>query len=45
MMLPIGPSGWQELVTISKDMDGNITKRKLLDVSFVPLVKSATNAH
>ena len=45
MMLPIGPSGWQELVIISKDMEGNITKRKLLDVSFVPLVKSATNAH
>ncbi len=38
MIIPVGPQGWQELLKVTKDMDGTITKRKLLDVVFVELV-------
>jgi len=38
MLLPLGPTGNQELVKITKDANGRITQEKLLDVAFVPLV-------
>ena len=38
MILPIGPTSYQELVMITKDKAGEVTERKLFDVAFVPLV-------
>lgn len=38
MILPIGPTSWQELVMITKDKEGKVTEKKLLDVAFVTLV-------
>ena len=38
MLIPVGPSGWQELVMITKDKEGQVHRQKLLDVAFVELV-------
>jgi protein-L-isoaspartate(D-aspartate) O-methyltransferase len=38
MIIPVGPLGWQELMQVSKDSEGNIEQKKLLDVAFVELV-------
>jgi len=38
MILPIGPTSWQDLVMITKDKEGKVTEKKLLDVTFVKLV-------
>lgn len=38
MIIPVGPSGWQELMQVTKDNEGNIEQKKLLDVAFVELV-------
>ena len=40
MLIPVGPSGWQELVMITKDKEGQVRRQKLLDVAFVELVGS-----
>ena len=42
LLLPLGQrGGHQELVLIRRDADGNITRRELLGVAFVPLVENA----
>jgi protein-L-isoaspartate(D-aspartate) O-methyltransferase len=38
MILPLGSPGYQQLIMITKDVDGGVTQTKLLDVAFVPLV-------
>ncbi|MEA5108758.1 MAG: protein-L-isoaspartate(D-aspartate) O-methyltransferase [Sphaerochaeta associata] len=38
MIIPVGPLGWQELMQVTKDSEGNIEQKKLLDVAFVELV-------
>ena len=38
MIIPVGPLGWQELMQVTKDSEGNIEQNKLLDVAFVELV-------
>ena len=38
MIIPVGPLGWQELMQVTKDNEGNIEQKKLLDVAFVELV-------
>lgn len=38
MIIPVGPLGWQELMQVTKDLEGNIEQNKLLDVAFVELV-------
>ncbi len=38
MVLPVGGSGIQDLVKITKDADGTVTETKLLDVVFVEMV-------
>lgn len=38
MILPVGSVGWQELLQVTKDSEGKVTERKLLDVAFVELV-------
>lgn len=38
MIIPVGPLGWQELMLVTKDSEGNIEQKKLLDVAFVELV-------
>lgn len=38
MILPVGPPGWQELIQVTKDSEGNVEQQKLLDVAFVELV-------
>lgn len=38
MILPVGHSGWQELLKITKQENGEATEEKLLDVSFVEMV-------
>ncbi|WP_332445801.1 protein-L-isoaspartate(D-aspartate) O-methyltransferase [Sphaerochaeta sp.] len=39
MIIPVGPTYWQELVKVTKDETGRVTEQKLLDVSFVELVE------
>jgi len=39
MIIPVGKS-MQQLMQVDKDQNGKITKKKLLDVVYVPLVKS-----
>ncbi len=42
LLLPLGQrGGHQELVLVGRDADGNITRRELLGVAFVPLVENA----
>lgn len=42
MVIPVGPPGVeQELRLIERDADGAVHARRILDVSFVPLVRSA----
>jgi protein-L-isoaspartate(D-aspartate) O-methyltransferase len=42
MMIPVGPRrGDQELLLITKDAAGNVTRRSVLPVAFVPLTGSA----
>ncbi|MFA5448130.1 MAG: protein-L-isoaspartate(D-aspartate) O-methyltransferase [Sphaerochaeta sp.] len=43
MILPVGHSGWQELLKITKQENGEITEEKLLDVSFVEMVGEYSN--
>ena len=38
MIIPVGPAGWQELVMMTKDKEGQVHRQKLLDVAFVELV-------
>ncbi|MDD3056999.1 MAG: protein-L-isoaspartate(D-aspartate) O-methyltransferase [Sphaerochaeta sp.] len=38
MIIPVGPLGWQELMQVTKDLEGNVEQQKLLDVAFVELV-------
>ena len=38
MIIPVGPLGWQELMQVTKDSEGNVEQQKLLDVAFVELV-------
>ena len=38
MILPLGPPGYQQLIMVTKDVDGEVTQTKLLDVAFVPLM-------
>lgn len=38
MILPVGSIGWQELILLSKDSEGKVEEKKLLDVAFVELV-------
>ncbi|MGE0075845.1 MAG: protein-L-isoaspartate(D-aspartate) O-methyltransferase [Sphaerochaetaceae bacterium] len=38
MILPLGPPGYQRLVMVTKDNEGEVTRTKLLDVAFVELV-------
>lgn len=38
MILPVGPPDWQELIQVTKDSEGNVEQKKLLDVAFVELV-------
>lgn len=38
MIIPVGPPGWQELIMVTKDKDGQVRMQKLLDVAFVELV-------
>lgn len=38
MIIPVGPLGWQELIQVTKDSEGNVEQKKLLDVAFVELV-------
>lgn len=38
MIIPVGPLGWQDLMQVTKDSEGNIEQKKLLDVAFVELV-------
>ena len=38
MIIPVGPLGWQELMQVTKDSEGNIEQKKLLDGAFVELV-------
>jgi len=42
MVIPVGPHrGDQELMLITKDAAGNVTRRSVLPVAFVPLTGSA----
>jgi protein-L-isoaspartate(D-aspartate) O-methyltransferase len=44
MMIPIGPRrGDQELLLITKDAAGNVTRRSVLPVAFVPLTGSVSD--
>jgi len=38
MIIPVGPSGFQQLMKVHKGADGRITSKKIADVAFVPLV-------
>lgn len=38
MLIPVGPPGWQELVMVTRDKEGQVHRQKLLDVAFVELV-------
>ena len=40
MVVPVGESGSQELILITKSADGRVDERSILPVAFVPLVKS-----
>lgn len=40
MVVPVGESGSQELILITKSADGHVNERSILPVAFVPLVKS-----
>jgi protein-L-isoaspartate(D-aspartate) O-methyltransferase len=37
MILPVGPHGWQQLLSITKDASAAIHQEKLLDVAFVEM--------
>ena len=42
MILPVGPSGWQNLMLVTKDENGVVNQKKLLEVAFVELVGKDT---
>lgn len=40
LVIPVGDSsGWQSLLLLEKDVDGNITERRITPVAFVPLTR------
>jgi protein-L-isoaspartate O-methyltransferase len=39
MVIPVGESGSQELILITKSAEGRVDERSILPVAFVPLVK------
>jgi protein-L-isoaspartate(D-aspartate) O-methyltransferase len=41
LVIPIGEKYGQELILAQKDQNNQLHTRKILDVSFVPLVKDA----
>ena len=46
MIIPLGaPYSYQELVLVTKDVDGHVEKRHILGVAFVPLVNQRAASH
>lgn len=42
LVIPLGPRGGVQVLTVvEKDMQGNVTRRKVLDVRFVPLTRNS----
>ena len=41
LVAPVGPSGYQQLIRITKGKDGKLRREKLLDVRFVPMTGKA----
>jgi len=38
MVIPVGPSGWQQLLRITRDSQGGLHTENLAEVAFVPMI-------
>lgn len=44
MVIPVGPAyGYQELICLTRDAEGNVNQRNILGVAFVPLINEKDN--
>jgi len=43
MVIPVGPSGWQQLLRITRDSRGGLHTENLAEMAFVPMIGKYCN--